>query len=132
MADIATYADLPQSEADLFVLDSFPLLDKDDAMKVGLSESEWREVLKMLTEASFSQDIAEMESAYAEKNWDKIQQLARKIKGGASYIGTVKMKMACQYLERYWQVGKRDFLDQLYQQAIKVVHETIEAVKALQ
>lgn len=129
MNNTPNYAqDLPQNDADLFVLDAFPLLDKNEALKLGFTEVVWREILKMLTEADFAQDVAQMESAYAKKDWDKVQQLAHKIKGGAAYVGTVRMKIACQYLERYWKMGKRDLLEKLYQQAIGVIHETVAAV----
>ena len=59
------------------------------------------------------------------EDWDKIQQLAHKIKGGAVYVGTIKLKMACQYLERYWKSGQREFLEPLFHQLIKVINESL-------
>lgn len=41
------------------------------------------------------------------------------------YVGAVRIKMACQYLEQYWKSGQRELLDDLYQQAVKVIDESI-------
>jgi two-component system aerobic respiration control sensor histidine kinase ArcB len=34
------------------------------------------------------------------------------------------MQYACQYLERYWKTGKRELVDKLYHQAIKIIEDT--------
>ena len=69
-----------------------------------------------------------MEEAHQSRDWDKTQQLAHKIKGGAIYVGTVKTKIACQYLERYWKTGHSELLEELYQQAVTVIHESMQEV----
>ncbi|WP_341272538.1 Hpt domain-containing protein [Legionella yabuuchiae] len=52
--------------------------------------------------------------------------MAHKIKGGAVYIGATKMKMACQYFERYWKAGQREMLEKLYSQARTVIDESMK------
>ena len=54
----------------------------------------------------------------------KTQQLAHKIKGGVVYVGATRLKLACQYLERYWKTGQRKLLEQLYQQLLQVANES--------
>ncbi|CZR34242.1 Uncharacterised protein [Legionella pneumophila] len=46
------------------------------------------------------------------------------MKGGAANCGAVRMKYACQYLERYQKMGYTKLLEPLYQQLIKVVEDT--------
>lgn len=36
------------------------------------------------------------------------------MKDGAIYVGTTRMKYACQYLERYWKTGQREQFEKLY------------------
>ena len=52
-----------------------------------------------------------------------------KMKGGAVYIGTVKMRYACQYLERYQKSGLTKLLEPLYQQLLSVVLDTQSHIK---
>lgn len=46
------------------------------------------------------------------------------MKAGATYAGTVRMKYACQYLERYRKAGYSKSSEKLYHQLIRVVDET--------
>ena len=85
-------------------------------------------MLKVITQ-SLPADLELMIEAYQLNDWNKIQQLAHKIKGGAVYVGTIKLKMACQHLERYWKSGQRDLLDPLYQQILAVITESLSEIK---
>ena len=62
------------------------------------------------------------------KFW-KGSKIAHKIKGGIVYVGAIKLKMACQYLERYYKAGNRKHLEKLYEQVINVSNETISEFK---
>ena len=57
-------------------------------------------------------------------NWNEIEKLAHKIKSSALYCGTVRMKMACQYLERYQKAGHSRLQQELYRQLLRVLDET--------
>ncbi len=128
--DRSPYAkDLPKQDKDLFNLSEYPLLDIEEAKKIGNSTETIQRLLKfMIDKQIVMDDVKSMKIAHDEKAWDKVQELVHKIKSGAIYIGTVRMKMACQYLERYWKIGKRDALEELYQQVLKVIDDTHEAV----
>ncbi|OGV26405.1 MAG: hypothetical protein A3F18_03575 [Legionellales bacterium RIFCSPHIGHO2_12_FULL_37_14] len=120
--------DLPQNEEDLFNLCSFLVFDENYAIELVGSKEKFVELLALMLEKNVvAADVAKIKSAYAAKDWNRVQELAHKIKGGALYIGAFKMKMACQYLERYWKVGKRDLLEKLYQQMLAVIAETLKA-----
>ncbi|KTD37477.1 sensory histidine-kinase / response regulator [Legionella nautarum] len=70
-----------------------------------------------------------MQAAFAAKNYEQVEKLAHKMKGGAVYVGTLRMKYACQYLERYWKSGQRELFEKLYAQAVSVIEETMSYVK---
>ncbi len=117
--------DLPVNTQSLFKLDEFPLLDISIALKCVGNETALIEVLTLMKDKSVPEDLSSMSKAYAIKDWDKVQQMAHKIKSGAVYAGTVRMKMACQYLERYWKTGQRELLEELYSQALMIIHHTM-------
>lgn len=132
--DIATAAyakDLPLTEAELLLLDEFPLFDVAEAIKLNLSENNLRTLLKDMIDKSFvTLDVDKMKEAHDAGDWDEVQRLAHEIKGGAIYIGAIKMKMACQYLERYWKIGQRKLLEQLYQQALQAIEDSLKVISA--
>lgn len=121
-------SELPNNPNDLFQLESFSILDIEEAIKTTGTQEMLAEMLKMLISESLPEDVEQMKTAHDEGDWEKTQKLAHKIKGGAVYVGTVKMKMACQYFERYWKTKQRDLLEPLYQQAIKTIDETISVI----
>jgi HPt (histidine-containing phosphotransfer) domain-containing protein len=69
-------------------------------------------------------DQEEIQEAFLAKNWDRVEALAHRIKGGAAYCGTVRLRYACQYLERYRKAGHTESLEKLYYQLIQVADET--------
>ncbi|WP_162264004.1 Hpt domain-containing protein, partial [Legionella quinlivanii] len=121
-------ADLPEEEAHLFQLNEFPLLDVEEGLKTTGTQSQLADMLAFMVKDSLPQDFSLMQKAHDEGNWEKTQQLAHKIKGGAVYVGATRIKIACQYLERYWKAGQSDLLEPLYQQAITVIKDSTEAI----
>ncbi|WP_131753268.1 Hpt domain-containing protein [Legionella jordanis] len=73
-------------------------------------------------------DLARMKEAHDLNDWESTQNIAHKIKGGAVYLGTVRLKMACQHLEHYWKSGHSELLEPLYQQVITVINDSLEAM----
>jgi two-component system aerobic respiration control sensor histidine kinase ArcB len=125
----ASYSsELPDNNEALFHLAEFPILDIEEGIKTSGNESMLAEMLTFMVNESLPQDLELMKEAHATLDWDKTQQFAHKIKGGAVYVGTIKIKMACQYLERYWKSGQRDLMEPLYQQAIAVIEESMQEI----
>lgn len=116
--------DLPDEEQQLFEIDNFPTLDIQNAVKNIGSEYLLREVLQLMVDKAIPDDTSAMQRAYAENNWERVEYLAHKMKGGAVYCGTIKMQYACQYLERYRKAGHTTSLVALYQQLMSVIEET--------
>ncbi|KTD29681.1 ATP-binding protein [Legionella maceachernii] len=117
--------DLPDTEEELFMLDQYPYF----SMKV-VTEIYGENCHKLVEESLNSmsdlipKDKEEIKEAFLAKNWDRVEELAHRMKGGAAYAGTVRMKYACQYLERYRKAGHSKSLEKLYYQLIQVVDET--------
>ncbi len=120
--------ELPTQDESLFDLSSFPILDSEEGTKTTGTIEVLAQMLQFMIQESLPSDVQLMRQAHDVANWDKTQQLAHKIKGGAVYVGTVKMKMACQYLERYWKSGQRDLLEPLYQQTVSVIEQSIQEI----
>ncbi len=121
--------DLPDDNAELFELSQFALLDSKQALKSCGSQALFKELLLTLLTEEIPIDLAAMKRAFAEKNYAEVEKLAHKIKGGAVYVGTTRMKYACQYLERYWKTGELELFEALYQQMLTVIEETCLQIK---
>lgn len=121
--------DLPQTEKQLFALKQFPLFDIDEAMIYIGHESTLKEILELLVSKELNLDLDSIKQAYVDNNWQEIQTIAHRIKGGAVYCGTVRMKYACQYLERYYKAGHDKLLVPLYHQLISVIQETQQSIQ---
>jgi FOG: HPt domain len=81
-------------------------------------------MLTMLVD-SLPEEIAALQAAYQLKDWEQLKAIAHKLKGGASYCGTLRLKSACTELETYVKSGLTDRITELYQQLLA----EIDAVK---
>jgi two-component system, OmpR family, aerobic respiration control sensor histidine kinase ArcB len=121
-------SDLPQTAEDLFAINQFPLLHAKIGIEITGKKEILIDMLKLMIEQALPQDRNAMIEAFSKNDWKQIQQLAHKIKGGAMYVGTVRLKMAFHYLEQYCKSGQNKLLENLYQQAILVTQSTIDYV----
>lgn len=119
---------LPASEDKLFLLDSIPLLDIHEGMKCLGSEALLKELLIQMADQNIPADVQAIQQAFKIQDWDQIEKIAHKIKGGAIYCGTIRLKLACQYLECYYKAGHRNQLPTLYSQLLKVTQDTIDSI----
>ncbi|MDP3788753.1 MAG: ATP-binding protein [Candidatus Chromulinivorax sp.] len=121
--------DLPDSEEKLFDLVAFPLLDIERALdSMGNNKVLLIDILQSMITQEIPVEKRAIQDAYARHDWDTIEKLAHKMKGGAVYAGVVKMQYACQYLERYRKAGHTKLLEKLYQQMLNILDETQEAI----
>ena len=117
--------ELPDSNDELFQLEQFALLDCEEALKNCCNNYPMLiELLTLMTTQEVPADLASMKKAFDNKDYPLVEKIAHKIKGGAVYVGTTRMKFACQYLERYWKTGERKLFDQLYHQAVKTIDDS--------
>lgn len=120
--------ELPDTEEELFLLDTYPLFD----VRFGLEQINDMHLLANLAKDYVSDviqnDIHKMNEAFKTLNWDEIENIAHKLKGGAAYIGIRRMFYACQYLERYHKAGNSTLLEPLYKQLLAVNSATVNAI----
>lgn len=120
--------DLPHAEAELFKLEQYPLLDVDNGLKTLGSIETLKELLALMLHTDLPKNLEAINQAYLEKHWDTVEHQAHKMKGGALYCGLVRMRYACQYLERYLKAGRSNLLNELYQQLMTVSEQTRNAI----
>lgn len=121
--------DLPNNEEQLFELSHYPLFDSTNGLKhFGNDEIIFLDILQEMINLIPKQK-EELQQAYLAGDWNRIEQLAHKAKGGAEYSGTIRLKYACQYLERYHKAGYSASLEKLYLQLIQVFDETQKNIR---
>ncbi|HAU0368102.1 TPA: response regulator [Legionella pneumophila] len=120
--------DLPDSDEELFQLGQFALLDSEEALKNCGSNNMLVEMLRLRTQ-ELPTDLEQMKNAFSTDDYPLVEKAVHKIKGGAVYVGTTRMKYACQYVERYWKTGQRELFEALYHQAVSTIDETITYIE---
>lgn len=120
--------DLPDSDDEMFQLNQFPILNSEEALKNCATEEMLKELLTLMTQ-ELPTDLECMKKAFKALDYPLVEKTAHKIKGGAVYVGTIRMKYACQYVERYWKTGQRELFEILYHQAVSTVEETITYIE---
>ncbi|HAT8564447.1 TPA: response regulator [Legionella pneumophila] len=123
-----TRKDLPDSNDEMFQLNQFPILNSDEALKNCATQEMLKELLTLMTQ-ELPNDLELMKIAFKAHDYPLVEKTAHKIKGGAVYVGTTRMKYACQYVERYWKTGQRELFDALYYQAINTIEETLTYIE---
>ncbi len=119
--------DLPDTEKQLFELEQFPLLDITKGLENLGSESFLSDILGDMVDL-IPEQKKELQQAHVASDWCKVEQLAHKVKGGAEYPGTIRMKYACQHLERYRKAGHSAALEKLYLQLMNVLDDTQQRI----
>lgn len=121
--------DLPTTEAQLFRIKDFSVLDIQHAIDLLGGQSVLKEMLSLMISEQIPHDLPLLKKAYELKDWCQIESLAHKMKAGALYCGTIRLQMACQYLERYRKAGHTQVLDALYEQLLEVIADTARAIE---
>jgi len=76
------------------------IIDFKIAKEILGNEKVIKQVLTMLINNLKEEDI-KLDEAYEKKDWGKIQEIAHKFSGGASYCGALRLKEACTSLKNY-------------------------------
>lgn len=133
--EITQYGETPPPQSDLaqgnqpgsnglFELEQFALFDKELGIRSCGGLDTLRKLLEMLITSELPVSEQKMQQAFKQQNYTEVEKLAHKIKSGAVYTGTTRLKFACQYLERYLKSQERELFEPLYHQAIRVIDET--------
>lgn len=120
--------DLPDSDDEMFQLSQLAILNSEEAVKNCGTNEMLKELLTLMAQ-ELPTDLESMKKAFTDNDYSLVEKTAHKIKGGAVYVGTIRMKYACQYLERYWKTGQRELFETLYNQAVCSIEETITFIE---
>ncbi len=106
-----------------------PVLDLKAGMQLlGGQKEVVLEMLKMLVE-SFDEELLALKTAHDAQDWGAISDWAHKMKGGACYCGTLRLRQACERLEDYVRAQKTEILEGLYEQMIVEVEAVRQAFR---
>lgn len=123
---------LPSSneESELFELEQFALFDVEQALKnCGDNKALLIEMETLMISKELPEDCAQMKRAYDAHDYPLVERCAHKIKGGAVYIGTTRIKYACEHIERYLKSGQRDLFERLYVQAVSTIEDSCNHIR---
>lgn len=116
---------LETKEEQLFILKQFPILDMASGLKnMNADDRLFIGILRTLLKQEFPNERLAYQEAHAKTDWETIEKLAHKMKGGAIYIGLLRLQHACQHFETYYMSGQTRLLEALYQQIIHTLYET--------
>lgn len=123
-------ADLPDTETELFQLNTSPLLDANGALKLLNNNIKlFNATLTSIVEKELPQDLDELKKAHEQNDWTSVEHIAHRMKGGFVCCGIARLALACQYLERYHKAGHTVQLEALYQQLVDVSGKTTATIK---
>ncbi len=115
----------------LEIINSYPIFDKGISLKnLNGNEKLFQEIVEMFSQ-SIPEQLQELEKAYTLKNWAALENIVHKIKGGACYVGAIRLNYVCQNFLRCYLTGQSQLLDSLYQSLIRSLTETQQALLPL-
>ena len=88
----------------------------------------FNEIIEMFKE-SIPGHIQELEKTYQLKDWETIENIVHKIKGGACYAGAIRLNYVCKNFLRCYLTGQSQQLDILYTYLIFSLKETYKALE---
>jgi two-component system aerobic respiration control sensor histidine kinase ArcB len=71
-----------------------------------------------------------LNKAHDNLDWEQIGKIAHKLKGAVLYCGAIRMRYACQYMERYVLAGHTKLCEKLYHQLNQVLENTLQYIKS--
>lgn len=93
------------------------IIDFEYAKSLGNNETLIKEILATLVE-SLSWETKRLQEAYQQENWEVLSAVAHRLKGAASYCGTLRLESACSKLEECIQTGLTSLVDNLYERLL--------------
>lgn len=119
--------ELPDSEQQLFEIKCLPTLDIEVFHKI-YTYDDWEEALTELMRIflqTLPKECALIQEAHDSHDWNKVQALAHKMKGGCLTTGMQRLAIACQFLERYIKAGYSQQCEKLYDQMMTTLNDTV-------
>lgn len=83
-----------------------------------------KEMMKILVEG-LKEETPNIVKAKDKNDWNEIKALAHKLRGGCSYCGVPRLRLACANLEDYLASGGTEWQEDLYQQLMQELIKVI-------
>lgn len=114
----------------LDIINSYPIFNKSISLKnLSGNVDLFNEIIEMFKQ-SIPGHLQELEKNYLVKDWETIENIVHKLKGGASYAGAVRLNYVCKNFLRCYLTGKNQQFDMLYSCLIYSLNETYKTLKA--
>lgn len=113
----------------LDIINSYPIYDKNISLKnLSGNIDLFNEIIEMFKE-SILDHIQELEKTYQLKDWETIENIVHKIKGGACYAGAIRLNHICKNFLRCYLTDQFQQLEILYTYLIFSLKETHKALE---
>jgi len=125
MSFVPKYTTFKESNVSVFKKREEKVIDLAlGARLIGGDKKLAKEAIMMMVN-SFPEELAKLDKAYQKSDWQEVQMIVHKLRGGTSYCGTPRLKEACIRLDDYLQSSddktmQRE-MDAYYQQLLKEV-----------
>ncbi|WP_342219739.1 ATP-binding protein [Rickettsiella endosymbiont of Miltochrista miniata] len=114
----------------LDIINSYPIYDKTISLQnLSGNIDLFNEIIEMFKQ-SIPGHLQELEKTYQVKDWETIENIVHKIKGGACYAGAVRLNYVCKNFLRCYLTGQTQQLDTLYSYLIYSLKETYKALES--
>lgn len=108
--------------------DEYPLFDSTFGIKNLGSEIALKKILDLLIKEN-TKDIIKTAQAWEKQDLIQINKLTHKMKSSALYCGTLRMRHACEVLEKHFENNPEIYPQMLYQQLLKIHQETVAVLR---
>ncbi|MCW8445187.1 ATP-binding protein [Fluoribacter gormanii] len=106
----------------------YPLFDSAEGINNLGSEGALKKILHLLIEEN-TKDLIKTAQAWEKQDLVELNKLTHKMKSSALYCGTLRMRHTCEVLEQHFQQNPELYPQALYQQLLKVHHETVAVIQ---
>jgi CheY-like chemotaxis protein len=121
--------DVPAAKAEPpHPFNEYPLFDSTHGINNLGSEKTLKKMLHLFIEEN-TKDLIKTAQAWEKQDLIEIHKLTHKMKSSALYCGTLRMRQACEALEKHFQNNPERYPTALYQQLLQVHQETVAALQ---
>lgn len=114
----------------LDIVNSYPIYNKNISLKnLSGNVDLFNEIIEMFKE-SIPVYIQDLEKVHQLKDWETVENIVHKIKGGASYAGAIRLNYVCKNFLRSYLTSEPQQLETLYTYLIFSLKETHRALES--
>ncbi|HHF0523881.1 TPA: ATP-binding protein [Legionella anisa] len=121
--------DVPAAEVEpILPFNEYPLFDSTHGINNMGSEKTLKKMLHLFIEEN-TKDLIKTAQAWEKQDLIEIHKLTHKMKSSSLYCGTLRLRYACEALEKHFQNNPELYPTALYQQLLQIHQETVVALQ---